>query len=132
MAVTIVPFYAALLAALFIFLSVRVTRVRRQERVAIGDGNNLRLRRAIRVHANFAEYVPIALLLAMFIELQQFPPLVVHLLCLALAVGRVCHAYGVSQEREDYRFRVAGMTLTFATIGVSALLLVGSFLRQLS
>jgi uncharacterized membrane protein YecN with MAPEG domain len=132
MAVTIVPFYAALLAALFIFLSVRVTRVRRQERVAIGDGNNLRLRRAIRVHANFAEYVPMALILTMLVELQQFTPIAIHALCLTLVVGRLCHAYGVSQEKEDYRFRTAGMTLTFGTIGVSALLLVGSFLRQLS
>ena len=132
MAVTVVPFYAALLAVLFIFLSLRVIRLRRRERIAIGDGNNPRLRRAIRVHANFAEYVPIALTLTTLIELQQFAPIVVHALCLALFIGRVCHAYGVSQEREDYRFRVVGMTLTFATIGVSALLLVGLFLRQLS
>lgn len=131
MAVTIVPFYAALLAALFIFLSVRVTRLRRQERVAIGDGNNLRLRRAIRVHANFAEYVPIALILTMLIELQQFSPIVVHALCLTLIVGRLCHAYGVSQERENYRFRTAGMTLTFAAIGASALLLFRLFLLRL-
>lgn len=131
MAVSVVPFYTALLALLFIFLSVRVIRLRRQERIAVGDGNNMRLRRAIRVHANFAEYVPIALILTTLIKLQQFMPIVVHLLCLTLVFGRVCHAYGVSQEREDYRFRVAGMTLTFAAISVSVLLLLGRFSMKL-
>ena len=78
MPILIVPFYAAFLAALYIFLSARVIRVRQQEGIAIGDGNNLRLRRAIRVHANFAEYVPLALILAAFVELQQFAPVKLH------------------------------------------------------
>lgn len=127
----IVPFYASLLAALYIFLSLRVIRMRRRERVAVGDGNNLRLRRAIRVHANFAEYVPLALILVAFVEMQRSTALLVHALCLSLVIGRVIHAYGVSQEKEDYRLRVAGMALTFTTIGGSALRLLGSFLLGL-
>jgi uncharacterized protein len=67
----IVPFYASLLAAHYIFLSLRVVRMRRSNRVALGDANNLELQRAIRVHANFAEYVPFALLLVAFVEFQQ-------------------------------------------------------------
>lgn len=63
MPLSIVPFYTALLAAFYIFLSVRVVRIRRQEKVGIGDGNNVRLRRAIRAHGNFAEYVPLAVIL---------------------------------------------------------------------
>lgn len=124
----IVPFYASLLAALYIFLSVRVIRIRRQERIAVGEGGNMRLRRAIRVHANFAEYVPLALILVAFVEMQQSTALLVHALCLSLVIGRVIHAYGVSQEKEDYTLRVAAMALTFATIGGSALRLLGSFL----
>lgn len=127
MQLTIVPFYASLLALLFIFLSVRVIRIRRQERIGVGDGNNVRLRRAIRVHGNFAEYVPFSLILVGFVEIQQFAPIIVHTLCLLLVIGRLCHAYGVSQENEDYRLRVVGMALTFTTIVTSAVLLVGSF-----
>lgn len=128
MSLSIVPFYAALLAALYIFLSLRVIRIRRRERIALGDRNNPRLQRAIRVHANFAEYVPLALILVAFVEMQQSRALLVHALCLSLVIGRVIHAYGVSQEKEDYRLRVAGMALTFATIGGSALRLLGSSL----
>jgi len=123
----IVPFYASLLAALYIFLSLRVIRMRRRERVAVGDGNNLRLRRAIRVHANFAEYVPLALILLAFVEMQRSPALLVHGLCLSLVIGRAIHAYGVSQEKENYRLREAGMALTFFTIISSSLLLLRAF-----
>ena len=128
MDLSIVPFYAALLAGFYIFLSVRVVRIRRQEKVGIGDANNLRLKRAIRAHGNFAEYAPLAVILAAFVEIQQFAAVIVHALCWILIVGRLIHAYGVSQEKEDYRFRVAGMVLTLTSIALSALLLAGSFL----
>lgn len=131
MPISIVPFYTALLAGLYIFLSARVTRMRVRERIAVGDGGNLRLRRAIRVHANFAEYVPLALILTVFVELQEFSPIIVHGLCLSLLLGRICHAYGVSQENENHRFRVAGMALTYLTMAGAALRLLASFLAKL-
>jgi uncharacterized membrane protein YecN with MAPEG domain len=124
---TIIPFYASLLALLYFVLAVRVIRMRRKERIAIGDRGNARLQRAMRVHANFAEYVPLALILFTFVELQQSPRLLVHGFGLALLVGRLIHAYGVSQEKEDYRIRTAGMFLTFGPMLVAAARLIGSF-----
>jgi len=59
----IVPLYAALLALIFVALSVRTLRMRRRLRIAVGDGGDTALLRAMRVHANFAEYVPLSLLL---------------------------------------------------------------------
>jgi hypothetical protein len=47
------------------------------------------------------------------------------------AEGFVRASYGVSQENEDFRFRMAGMALTFTTIGISVLLLLGSSFTQL-
>ena len=125
---TIVPFYAALLAALYIFLSVRVIRMRVGNRIGLGDGSNPRLQRAIRVHANFSEYVPLALILTVFVEMQHSAPALVHALCLSLLVGRVIHSYAVSEEKEDVRLRVAGMILTCVTLGGAALRLLGGFL----
>jgi uncharacterized membrane protein YecN with MAPEG domain len=121
----IVPSYAALLGLLFIVLSIRVTKIRRRVRVAVGDGGNAQLQRAIGVHNNFAQYVPLALLLLAFIEMQQAPAILVHLLCLALLLGRLLHAYGVSQMQENFRFRVTALLLTFGVIGLSALYLLG-------
>jgi len=124
----IVPFYAGLLALFYCFLAVRVIRMRRTEHIAIGDGGNARLRRAIRVHSNFAEYVPLALLLFAFLELQRTAPLLVHGLCLALVLGRIAHACGVSREKENYHWREIGMFLTFGPIIVAATRLVGALI----
>lgn len=116
--------YAALLALLFIGLSVRTLRLRRGLRIPVGDGNNPQLLRAMRVHANFSEYVPLALLVIYFCELATRSVVVAHGLCLCLLVGRIIHALGVSQTKENYRYRVAGMMLTFIALGVAALLLL--------
>lgn len=120
----ITPIYAALLALLFIFLSLRTIRLRRRHRIALGDGDNPELRRAMRAHANFAEYVPFALLLVFFAERDGAHPAVVHALGLALLAGRLLHAWGVSQPREDFRFRVTGMVLSFGVTIFAALLLL--------
>jgi len=122
---TATPLYAALLALLFIALSFRTIRLRRRHRIAVGDGDNAELRRAMRVHANFAEYAPLALLLVFFVEADGAPKLWVHALGIALLCGRVLHAWGFSQPLENFRYRVSGMVLTFSVIaaaGVSILL----------
>ena len=115
-----VSLYAALLTLVFIVLSVRTIRLRRRLRIAVGDADNIEMRRAMRVHANFAEYVPLALLLIYFAEVSGAPVLLVHVLGLCLLAGRLAHAYGVSQSDEDFRFRVFGMVMTFSTLGVGA------------
>ena len=116
----ILPIYAALLAVLFVFLSVRTIRARRSLRIGIGHAENPVMLRAMRVHANFAEYVPLTLLLIYFVESAAARPLLVHALGVALLVGRLSHAFGVSREPEDFRFRVFGMVLTFTVILVCA------------
>ncbi len=122
----ITPAYAAIFALVFVVLSVRTLLIRRGANVAIGDGGDPRLARAARAHSNFAEYVPIALLIIYFREIQDAGAVWIHVHCLTLLVGRILHAYGVSQVNENYRYRVAGMALTlFAMISASVLLLAG-------
>lgn len=116
----IVPFYAALLALIFVALSVRTLRLRRRLKIGIGDGGDAQMLRAIRVHANFAEYVPLSLILLYFAELQGAPTGMAHLLGSGLLIGRLAHAYGVAQASENYRFRVFGMAMTFTTLLVAA------------
>ncbi len=118
------PIYAALLAFVLIFLSLRVIRTRRTAKVALGDGGDAALLRASRAQANFAEYVPMALLLMGCAELQGAPILAVHGLGLVLLTGRLVHAYGVSRADEDFRFRVRGMQLTFFSIAAAAILIL--------
>lgn len=123
---SIIPLYASLLALLFVALSMRVIRVRRSRRIAIGDEGDAAMLRAMRVHANFAEYVPLCLFMIYLVETQLGWPWLVHALGLGLLLARLSHAWGVSQEKEDFRFRVFGMVTTFAVLLVagSCLLLV--------
>ena len=117
---TVTPLYAGLLALLYLFLTFRVIRFRRGNRVDMGDGGHALLQRYVRAHANFAEYAPFALLLIAFVELGAAPQLLVHALASLLVLGRLSHAWGVSQLKEDYRFRVAGMAMTFTSILLAA------------
>ena len=97
----ITPLYAAVLGLVFVVLSFRTIRGRRAAHVGLGDGGNVRLQRAIRAHANFAEYVPIALLLVAFAELGGAAGWRVHGLCAVLLAGRLIHAWGVSRGRRS-------------------------------
>ena len=127
----IVPFYAACLALMFVFISIRVISIRRRAGIALGTRRNVELLRATRVQANFAEYVPLALILLSFVEMAS-PPQFVHTLAVALIAGRLCHAYGVSREPEDFRYRVIGMSITFAVLAASALLILASTASRLA
>jgi uncharacterized membrane protein YecN with MAPEG domain len=125
----IAPIYAALLALIYVGLSFMTLGLRKRLQIAVGDGGNVEMLRAMRVHANFAEYVPISLLLIHMVELQGAQPLLIHALGSALLLGRLAHAYGVRQVRENFRFRIVGMVLTFATLIVAAISLLGASLR---
>ena len=123
------PIYAAILGLGFLGLSFLTLRLRRQNKIALGDGGNPQLLRAIRVHSNFAEYVPIALILIYMTESIGAPIYLIHFLGISLLIGRLSHAWGVSQENEDFKFRVFGMIATFNAIIVSSLyILVSQFI----
>ncbi len=127
----IVPIYAAVLALLFVGLSARIFRMRQRHRSALGDAGAPALVRAVRTHGNFAEFVPLGLILFSFVEVGGAAPMLVHGLGLSLLLGRSSHAYGVSQINERYRFRVFGMTLTILSIvGASFLLFCAAIDRS--
>jgi len=128
MALEIVPIYAALLGVLYLVLSGRAIRARRAARKAIGALGDDALDRHVRVHANFAEYAPFVLLLLAFAELREAPEGLLHLACAGLVVGRLSHAWGVSQASENFRFRIYGMMATFFALVVAVTLLLASYL----
>jgi uncharacterized membrane protein YecN with MAPEG domain len=96
---TILPAYASMLAFLFVYLSIRTIRARRSLGIGLGHEENPVMLRAMRVHANFAEYVPFALLLVFLVESSAARPLLVHALGATLVVARLSHAFGDIGER---------------------------------
>ena len=67
---SITGFYLAILALIYAVLALQVARLRRNNLVLFGDADNRSLRSAIRVHANFIEYVPIITLLVALLEMS--------------------------------------------------------------
>ena len=112
----IIPAYASIFSLVFVILSFRTLLLRRKLGIAIGDDNEPKLKRATRAHSNFAEYVPLSLILIYFLELQTASNVWIHILCILLLVGRIIHAIGISSLNENYRYRVTGMALTFFVI----------------
>jgi len=117
----ITALYAALLAGIFVVLSVRVIAARRGSGAPLGDGGNPALLRRIRVQGNFSEYVPLALILLGLAEGLHAPRLLLHLLGLALLIGRLSHAVGVSRSNEQFAFRVTGVAFTLTMLICAAI-----------
>jgi uncharacterized membrane protein YecN with MAPEG domain len=121
---SVVPGYAATFALIFVGLSFRVANTRRTMRIGLGTGGNVTLERRVRVQGNFAEYVPFALILLAFVEMQGSAKWLVHALCLTLLAARVAHAYGVVQEPETIPIRASAMVVTFSVFIVAAAILL--------
>lgn len=124
----IAPLYIAIFSLVFTLLSFRVIRLRQTARVAIGDGGDKALRRAIRVHGNFAEYVPLALILIFAAESLGMSAVWVHGLCLALLIGRLLHAYGVSQVKESLLFRQLALSINGLVMIIASVWLITRYL----
>jgi uncharacterized membrane protein YecN with MAPEG domain len=122
----ITPLYAGLIGLLYIALAYNVSRLRVGLKIAIGDGGNHKLSRAIRAHANLTENAPIALILLTGIELQEFSVIVLHVLGITLVLGRLLHAYGLSRNAGTSFGRASGILLTWLVILASSLLAIVS------
>ncbi|MCX7380997.1 MAG: MAPEG family protein [Alphaproteobacteria bacterium] len=99
---------AAFLAVLFVILSVRVVLARFATKTSIGTGDSASIGTgqdasaspllvAARIHANFAEYVPLSLILLGLIELQGGSRIVLLGLAAALIIARLAHPFGLGR-----------------------------------
>jgi uncharacterized protein len=118
---TVTSIYAAGLALFYIGLSGWVIHLRRLHRVGLGHGDQLSLKRAIRIHANFAEYVPFCILLMFFLESSQVQARWIHALGVTLVTARILHLWGLAQSSGTSIGRFLGTFLTFLVLLCGAL-----------
>jgi uncharacterized membrane protein YecN with MAPEG domain len=116
--------YAALLGLLAAALTIQVIVGRGRYVVAAGDGGNPMLAQAIRAHANFAEQVPMALLVIAFAEVSGTPKPFIHVLGIALVVARLFSAVGLSNSLADKLPRRIGAALTILTVIAASVLIL--------
>lgn len=116
---SITPIYIAILGLLFLPFTMRVGLYRMKTKVLIGTGDDPELVRRVRGHANFIETVPIAISLLLVMELLGASDVWLHVLGLALVLGRIFHYVGLTEIGPMY-FRPIGMMATLMTILVSS------------
>jgi uncharacterized membrane protein YecN with MAPEG domain len=117
--------YAALSAILLLVLAGRVVLQRRRSKIGLGDGGDSALQQCMRVHANAVEYLPLALILLLLLELRGIPAPWLHGLGISLVVGRVLHAWGFSRRKGVSFGRFVGTLVTWLVLlTMAAMLLV--------
>ncbi len=129
--------YIALGALVLITLSAITIGRRRKHQTALGDGEAVELRQAIRAQGNCAEYLPMGLLMLALLDSSGVAPWLIHAFGIFLLMGRVLHALSLLKV-ERYKkgklvthakFRVRGMQLTFGTMGAMGALLLLQWFR---
>src|SRR5687767_13709499 len=111
---------AAICGLIYVFLAFRVVQGRVAWKINLGDGANDEMVCRIRTHANFSEYVPIALILLGLLEMSGANRTALVVLAVAFVTIRVLHIVGM-QMRPLNPFRVLGAGGTFAIIAIQSL-----------
>jgi uncharacterized membrane protein YecN with MAPEG domain len=113
--------FAALNVLLMLALLVPISRHRHTHKIGLGDGGDKELARKIRVHANFVEHAPFALLVLGLLELSGLPAAATWSFGGVLLLARVMHAVGLSRSG-GYSFgRFWGTALTWLVFLLMAL-----------
>lgn len=117
---------AGILGLIYIGLAVRVIMLRIRHRISLGDGGNTALLERMRSHGNFAEYVPLLLILMAMIELSGANTILMICAAVLLVLARISHVIGIEFGRTPNFFRTFGVAGTFillATFCVWAILI---------
>ena len=104
--------YAAILTFVFVKLTLNVITLRKQNDIAFGDGDRLDLQQAIRSHGNFAEYVPLGLILLGCLEANGVHWIIVMPLGGLFTAGCLYHAKALLEEIPNIEQRAKGMKYT--------------------
>ena len=119
--------YAALLALVYLGLSGWVMGSRVSGNVLFGDGGDESMLKRVRSHANFSEYVPLALILVGLLEAGGGSHGLVQGLLIALLVGRILHPTGMfaaPNSPRQFACRGGGILLTLAVLAIAAIALL--------
>ena len=110
---------ALALGSLYLGLIVQVIANRRRHRIGFGDGDNKKLRGALRAQVNASEQIPLFLILLGLSEQLGVDPRWLGLIALLFLIGRLLHSYGMSCL--VHRMRVLGTAVNLSSL--SAMLL---------
>lgn len=109
--------YAGILGLLYVALSFYTIAGRFKHRVILGDGGNHNMLQRIRVHANFAEYVPfILILMALYENMYAVNFMLLHIAGIMLVLGRIIYSLNMLELIKIPAGRQTGMVLTVLSL----------------
>lgn len=103
---------AAILGMVYFVHSLRTIAARGSTKTNLGDGGSDIMVRRIRIHGNFAEYVPLLLIMLGLLEYHGAPATALWAFGISVVVGRLLHAYGLWSPQTPGWARIVGMQLT--------------------
>ena len=106
--------YAGLSGLLLAYLALQAIKARRANKVKLGDGGIFALQSAMRAHGNFAEYMPITIIMLFLLEYNGAPAWMIHVIGATFLAGRWVHAQGLLND--NLRKRVQGMGVTLSVL----------------
>ena len=116
---------AAAAGLLHVWLAMRCSQVRIRAKISIGDGGNTLMETRMRSHANFAENMPIFLILLGLVEFAGGTQRWLWLAAIVFVLARIAHAFGMERPAPN-PLRAGGMLLTLlliVTLAVYAIIL---------
>ena len=117
-----------ILGIIYFGLSARIMFLRNKHQISLGNGKIDELELAIRVHGNFAEFVPLCLILLFFSESTLQSKGFIYALGGMLIVGRIAHAFALYTNNRPAR--VVGVILTMLTLLGGSILSIKGGLDQ--
>lgn len=102
-------------ALLNVWLAIRVSQLRRQRKVSIGDGGDERIAIRMRAHANFIENAPIFLILLAAVELAIGANILLWAVAILFVLARLAHPFGMERPAPN-ALRVIGVVLTWLAL----------------
>jgi uncharacterized membrane protein YecN with MAPEG domain len=121
MALPITAIYAGLLGLIGLVLAAGSGWIRSKTGVSLGDGGHPEQLVAVRRHGNFAEWVPMALILIATLELNDVPAAAIHSLGAALVLARIAHPLGLDIVDQSSAARGIGAGLTALVVLVASI-----------
>lgn len=113
--------FASLHVLLMLALLMPISRHRHDHKIGVGDGGDPLLARKVRVHGNFIEHAPFALLMLGLLEICGLPAIWLWGFGSALLLGRLMHAVGFSRRPGYSVGRFTGTALTWLVFLLMAL-----------
>jgi uncharacterized membrane protein YecN with MAPEG domain len=110
MALPITALFAGLLTVFALVLSGYAGGFRGKSGISIlfGSPENMELAERVRIHQNFLEYVPLALIMMALIEINGGNTTFLYVFGVVLIISRIAHAIGLKHDNMAHPGRIIG------------------------